>query len=65
MILKQGTLKVALGLTCVVLLVGGFIFTIWQIELLAETNQLIHLLGALAAAALMWLWLRCLVTLID
>lgn len=65
MILKRGTLTVALALTCVVLLIGLFLATLWQIQLLTETNQLIHLLGALAAAALAWLYLRCLITLID
>ena len=65
MILKPTTLKIALGLTCVGLLLAGFLTTIWQVTELADTNQLIHLLGAVVAAALTWLWLRCLVTLID
>jgi hypothetical protein len=64
-ILKPTTLKIALGLTCVALPVGGFLTTIWQVQLLTITNQLIHLLGAVVAAALTWLWLRCLVTIID
>lgn len=65
MILSQTRLKVALGLTCVALLLAGFMCTIWQIQLLTETNQLIHLLGALVAAALTWLYFRCLLTIIG
>lgn len=65
MILKPTTLKVVLGITCAALMTGGFMFAVWQVQLLTDTNQLIHLLGALVSAALVWLWLRCLVTIID
>lgn len=65
MILKQSTLKVVLGITCAGLLLAGFLTAIWQMQELIDTNQLIHLLGVIVAAALTWLWLRCLVTLID
>lgn len=65
MMLKQGPLKVVMALTSLVLMIAGFMGVLWQVQLLAETNQLIHLLGALVSAGLCWLYLRCLVTFID
>lgn len=65
MILSKGALTVALALTCVGLSIAGFMFVIWQIQLLTQTNQLIHLLGALVGALLTWVWIRCTITLLD
>lgn len=65
MTLSKGALTAILSLTCVALAIAAFMGIVWQVQLLTETNQLIHLLGALVSAALGWLYLRCLITLID